>query len=224
MIFESKLKELVESYQVITDENSTGYQDKIKELLRKEIQASDIEFNNDEFEPSCKMVITAPGLQTYWGYSGYFREDAVTYEGRNGEETLHPRENGFVEAIFKHSPNAYFGEDDDYNKKAITNIYFTFGLELKIPEKKEYDKANGIYLYELKQGYFKANFHTGDGRYVPNAERDKRLITNFFNLKITNRNNAVNWINIPANYLGTGTLTSFFEDFGYTGLDKLVEK
>jgi len=198
MKFELKLKEITEKELLLR--NSPNYRIEITELLKNELQAKEISF----FENYTKSLIVAPGLQRHYGSKGIFQSEFTTYLAKNGEGVLGYEDNGFAKLSFIFD-----------NKIAID-----FSNILKFPEKAIYNNVNGHYNFLTEKGRFWADtVEFGKGQYFLNENENLDI---WLEVSISTNNRGVKWVRFKSECLGTGILTSFFNDFNYNGLDRLV--
>ncbi len=219
MLFETTLKRAAETAERLPTDAYADYQQRVAHWLIDHFQARDIEFVAG-YQPHIKAMIPAPGLQTHCDVSGMWNVDAVSYKRRDGQEPVPPRENGFVVIYFIQKVTR---STDRY---LIDKIGLNLSNNLPFPEGVEYD-GHGIYRFESEKGLIRADCVTsGKGifRRKNEGETAEEREMDELELSISLNQRSATWIKFPAEVLGRGVLTSFFEEWGYMGLDKLVEE
>ncbi|MFA4887452.1 MAG: hypothetical protein WC595_04515 [Candidatus Nanoarchaeia archaeon] len=210
MTFESKLKEVVEAYgRLLRLEDFPEAE--VRMLFERVLEGREVEFK----EEYCRVMITAPGLQTHQGVNGMWDEEKVKYEGKNGKPPLAPQGNGFVTICFMEEGGRRTG-------RRIEKISLDWSNKLKFPEQGMHNRSSGTYMYQSERGCISAEYvDSGKGYYW--LKEDGQLGKDRLELKVALTNDAVRWITFDPKILGKKVLTTFFEDIGYTGLDLLVE-
>ncbi len=205
MKFESKLKEFIDTTNLLLKEERTTQGNKIPELVKEYFQARAIEsLENGNF----KIITTAPGLQTYNGLSKIFRQDAVCYTSRNGEKELLPDQNGFIELYFNRGFNR---KGDD----SISELIFDFTPRLNFNNKGNIDES-GTYSSSSQHGKLVIPYSEScSGTFMSQNEKFLTVTEN-----VTRK--GIKFISLNTELLGEGVLTSFFKHMGYEGLEKLL--
>jgi len=218
MDFETKLHELYHQYSHFPEADK---EDELRHFVTDVFQAREVEFKRktkwDE-KNYCQFQIVAPGLATYWGSESHWREDAVMYGGRNGEKALEPKNNGYVIVYLQ---CLGLGKDTEF-----TEVRLQFSDCLAFPEYAiKADKNRGRYRHEAAQGEFFAmwddDVYASYNSLTKKGEWEDKLR---IHLSPTLRCDKIYWIGVKTENLGSGILTDFFNDVGYNGLDKLIEK
>ena len=206
MNFEDKLKEVVDQYERLVNEDPF-LETEGRTLFQNAFQAKEVKFEEEQ----TKISLVAPGLQTHQGVNGMWEESAVSYEGRRGRSTLSPEENGFV--------GMYLMLGEEGNPKRVEKIVLDFSNRINFPQNGKYNAPRTEFLFESERGMMIADCEEGKGRYYQKTQGGKEWL----GLGIALNNRAITWMSFNVPILGKNVVTSFFEDMGYTGLDLLIE-
>ncbi len=237
MLFETKLEELTTKYNIFPP--SPEDQQAMTQLLEETFQANSIKYNKAADwgeQTSCKIGLPAPGLGTYSGMSGTgWIPEAVTYHSKNEQPALPPAENGWlrINLIYEGKRGRPQTEEDTLRK-----IDIDFSAYMPFPQFDQHaDKNRRRYKYETKNGKFsawwdediQAEYRTKnitEGTEIKEIDgkwnvKIMRISDYLINIKQLGRGGKMTGMSFKPEILKEGILSDFFEDIGYTGLDRL---
>lgn len=172
-----------------------------REQLQLNLQARDIHYT----QQYCTAVLIAPGIYLNRRIKSPFLPEDVTYTARNGHQPLPPEQNGLVELSITYQPPHSLLVRLDF----IPRLLFPPGT---------IDPKSAIVTTDSEQGCLWADRIEGDGYYHLKSKPNDGL-----NVKVAISQDGIQAISCVSKGIGNGTITQFFKDMRYEGLDALVE-
>ncbi|GEM_PF-3514522 len=217
MNFELALKDVAEEYGRLLETRPADYQARTEQLLRRELQAKEVKFDEEAREPYCKAIVVAPGLLTHCGMENAMEGELVRYEGRNGDHALVEGKNGFAELYLIEG----FSE-------RLEKVSLDFSPKIPLPEG-SWDPSRAFFKCQLPTGTVNAFFgEEHSACYKPQKNLPDDLAFKF-QLHVINRPGLgsgyfVKWMKFPVETLGHNVVSDLLQDLGYVGLERLVER
>ncbi len=217
MTFETVLKNITGEYLNMLRHQPNEYYASTRALLREHLQAKLVEFH----ETGSEAYIVAPGLAKHTGREDIINSEFVTYQSRNSQPAILPQENGLVIIHWLYKMQGM--PQNHTTPSRIEKIAIEFKPKLPLPKEGTWNPLNGIYHHESAMGILNADYlEAGKGHYhllhAPSNGGHHDI-----ELNISVNRHDVRSIRFKPDILGTYTLTSFFADMGWQGLEKLVE-
>ncbi|MBI2662360.1 hypothetical protein HYX11_02790 [Candidatus Woesearchaeota archaeon] len=212
MSFETILHHIVTQYNQELQNNVKNYRNSIQKLLIQHLQAKQIHFH----EHNSETYIVAPGLSMQSNRRGLFHPEFVTYSAKN-HRPLPAQENGYCIIHLLHTIPGVPQNHAFPHHHHIEKIALEFHPKLPLPKTGTWNLSQNLYQYESNLGEINAEYcNGGKGHYHQKSNHSS------LELYISINRYDIRSIRFTPAILGDNTLTSFFKDIEYEGLDKLV--